>query len=350
MNTLEVKDLNISFDGKNILNGVNFHIHPGEIVCLLGASGSGKSTALRCIAGFETPQRGQITLKDKVLFDSKSNTFIPPHFRKIGMVFQDYALFPHLNLRKNIAFGLKNMGKEAQKKRVDELLALINLTDYAQHYPHQISGGMQQRVALARALAPKPDLILLDEPFSGLDTALRQSLSKEVRALLKEEGISAILVTHDQHEAFAMCDKIGILHYGVLQQWDTPQNLYFTPQTPYVAGFIGEGTLLNGTIEHKGGHAHINFGIGHIPLHANQNLNEGDNVKILLRPECLTFAKDSPIQLTLCEKDFLGDHWCCKVKSQCGQTLFVHCEHEIDAQVGEHVGVKVRTHEPTFFT
>lgn len=349
MNILEVKDLNISFDGKNILNGMSFHIHPGEIVCLLGASGSGKSTALRSVAGFEVPQKGKITLKDKVLFDSKNNTFIPPHFRKIGMVFQDYALFPHLNLRKNIAFGLKNMSKEAQKKRVDELLALINLTDYAQHYPHQISGGMQQRVALARALAPKPDLILLDEPFSGLDTALRQSLSKEVRSLLKEENISAILVTHDQQEAFAMCDKIGILHYGVLQQWDTPQNLYFTPKTPYVAGFIGEGTLLEGVICKKDGCKKIDFGIAQVDLHDQQNFENNTPVKILLRPEYLVFDDNSKTQFTLCEKDFLGDHWCCKVKSQCGQTLFVHCEHEINAQVGEHVGVKVRAHEPTFF-
>ena len=236
---LNVADLYLSFGRTAVLQGFGFDLEAGEIACLLGHSGCGKTTALRAVAGFEQPERGRIALQERTLSDGR--LFVPPHLRRIGMVFQDYALFPHLNVADNIAFGLSGHSAEARKARVAELLALIGLPDYGGHYPHQLSGGQQQRVALARALAPKPELVLLDEPFSNLDADLRTRLSKEVRSLLKQENTSALLVTHDQQEAFAMADKIGIMADGRLQQWDTPYNLYHNPATPAIAGYIGHG-------------------------------------------------------------------------------------------------------------
>nr|UOP05657.1 ABC transporter ATP-binding protein [Conchiformibius kuhniae] len=217
---------------------------------MLGHSGCGKTTALRCIAGFETAASGSIALNGRTLFSGSLN--VPPHQRRIGMVFQDYALFPHLNIAANVAFGIAKQPAAERKRRVDELLALIGLPDYGKHYPHQLSGGQQQRVALARALAPRPDLILLDEPFSSLDADLRTRLSQEVGKLLKQERTSAILVTHDQHEAFAMADKIGMMADGTLHQWDDPQTLYRRPATPAVAAFVGQGAWLTATADADG--------------------------------------------------------------------------------------------------
>ncbi|ELA09753.1 iron ABC transporter ATPase [Moraxella macacae 0408225] len=242
---LNVTDLSVEFDKRPILTNFNFNLLDGEIACLLGASGCGKTTALRCVAGFLTPNRGKIVLNDRPLFDAKIN--LPAHKRHIGMVFQDYALFPHLTVADNIGFGLHGFSKTVKQQRIDEMLSFIGLTSHKKHYPHELSGGQQQRIALARALAPRPKLILLDEPFSNLDTDLRTHLSKEIRQLLKQEQVSAIMVTHDQQEAFAMADKIGVVNEGKIQQWDKPQNLYHYPANRFVAKFIGQGTLLDTT-------------------------------------------------------------------------------------------------------
>lgn len=243
--SLVVDNLALAFD-KVIFEQVSFELADGEIACLLGASGCGKTSILRCILGFNTPHAGDI------LLDGVSQTLVPPHKRGIGMVFQDYALFPHLSVADNIAFGLTQAGRtQAQgltakdkNARVQELLALIKLNEFANRYPHELSGGQQQRVALARAIAPSPKFVLLDEPFSNLDVALRQNLCDEVQALLKSQGIGAILVTHDQNEAFAMADKIGVMANGRLCSWDTPMQLYHKPPNKLTAGFIGEGAIL----------------------------------------------------------------------------------------------------------
>jgi iron(III) transport system ATP-binding protein len=199
-----------------VVKDLSFQLHPGEIGCLLGASGCGKTTVLRLIAGFETPTQGTIHLQDTVV--GAPRHCVPAERRNIGMVFQDYALFPHLSVAGNIGFGLR--GTAAAPRRIDELLAVVGLVGQGHKYPHELSGGQQQRVALARALAPRPHLLLLDEPFSNLDVELRERLSLEVRAILKETGTAAILVTHDQHEAFAVADVVGIMHAGRIEQWD----------------------------------------------------------------------------------------------------------------------------------
>jgi iron(III) transport system ATP-binding protein len=218
----------------------------GDIGCLLGPSGCGKTTALRCIAGFEPVQSGEIRIAGDVV--SRPGTLLAAEKRRIGMVFQDYALFAHLTVAGNVGFGLTDRHQPAGKARVDELLALVGLAAHAQKYPHQLSGGQQQRVALARALAPRPRLILMDEPFSNLDVELRERLSIEVRDILKREATTALIVTHDQNEAFSLADWVGVMHQGCIQQWDTPYNLYHQPANRFVADFVGQGAMLTGDV------------------------------------------------------------------------------------------------------
>ena len=219
---LSLTDLSCGYADQPIVQQLNLHLNSGDIGCLLGPSGCGKTTTLRAIAGFEPILKGSITLAGEVI--SRPKFTLAPEKRRIGMVFQDYALFPHLSVEKNIAFGIR---KHPDAERItQELLELVKLGGLGKRYPHELSGGQQQRVALARALAPEPRLLLLDEPFSNLDGELRRRLSQEVRDILKHRGTSAILVTHDQEEAFAMSDSIGVFNKCRLEQWDSPFNLY----------------------------------------------------------------------------------------------------------------------------
>ena len=233
---LEVNNINCRYDNKVIIESLSFSVRKGEIVSLLGPSGCGKTTALRAIAGFEPIYHGDIKLNGNLLSSPEST--IAPEKRGVGMVFQDYALFPHLTVEKNIAFGLHQLDSAARAAAVKESLSLVRLEGYDKQYPHQLSGGQQQRVALARALAPRPPLLLMDEPFSNLDTEMRRSLSIEVREILLKSKVSAILVTHDQQEAFTVADKTGVMNHGQLQQWDTPENLLQQPASDFVRNFI----------------------------------------------------------------------------------------------------------------
>src|SRR6185436_11370528 len=237
---LEVENLRHAYGEQEVVRGLSFVLARGAIGCLRGPSGCGKTTVLRCIAGFETPSAGRILLNGAVV--SSAETSLPPEKRRIGMVFQEHALFPHLTAAKNIVFGISKEGNSAE--RVRELAALTGITEFLEKYPHELSGGQQQRVALARALAPRPDLLLLDEPFSNLDVDLRERLSAEVREIIKASGATAVLVTHDQQEAFAMADEIGVLHEGRIQQWASAYDLYHRPVNRFVADFVGQGVFL----------------------------------------------------------------------------------------------------------
>jgi len=221
---------------------LSLNLSKGSIACLLGASGSGKTTVLRAIAGFEPLRAGSIELDGTVL--SNASTRIAPEHRRVGMMFQDYALFPHLSVERNIGFGLRRWDKRRRSTRVEELLELVGLQGSGHRYPHELSGGQQQRVALARALAPEPELLLLDEPFSNLDVDTREHLAFEVRDILKKMGHTAILVTHNQAEAFAIADRIGIMQDGVIVQWDTPYGLHNNPANAFVANFIRREALM----------------------------------------------------------------------------------------------------------
>lgn len=243
---LNIDSIHLAYPGptglKSVVNNLSFSLSSGEIGCLLGASGCGKTTVLRAIAGFEPVRSGQISLGDRVL--SSADDWIEPEERHVGMMFQDYALFPHLTVEKNISFGLRRHPRAFQSKRVHQMLELVGLTDKTKQYPHELSGGQQQRVALARALAPNPSLLLLDEPFSNLDVDTRERLAFEVRDILKETGVTALLVTHNQAEAFAIADKIGIMHQGGIVQWDTPYGLHHSPINDFVADFIRRQCLV----------------------------------------------------------------------------------------------------------
>lgn len=226
-----------------VVENLNLEMDQGHIGCLLGASGCGKTTVLRAIAGFEPLRTGKISLDGQVI--STPHYTLEPEHRNVGMMFQDYALFPHLSVAKNVGFGLRRLDKQARQERVDELLELVGLSDMANRYPHEISGGQQQRVALARALAPKPDLLLLDEPFSNLDVDTRERLAFEVRDILLKTGLTAILVTHNQAEAFAIADRIGVMNKGEIIQWDSAYGLHHNPVNDFVADFIRREALIS---------------------------------------------------------------------------------------------------------
>ncbi|MGY1457387.1 MULTISPECIES: ABC transporter ATP-binding protein [unclassified Luteimonas] len=225
-----------------VVDELSLSLPAGHIGCLLGASGCGKTTVLRAVAGFEPVLAGSIEVRGRRV--AAPGLMLPPEQRSVGMMFQDYALFPHLDAATNVAFGLRALSRDARRARVEEMLELVGLADRGGAYPHELSGGQQQRVALARALAPGPALLLLDEPFSNLDTDTRQHLAAELRDLLKASGATVLMVTHDQGEAFAMADQIGVMDGGRILQWDGAEALYRRPQDRFVAGFIGRGTLV----------------------------------------------------------------------------------------------------------
>nr|WP_275066994.1 ABC transporter ATP-binding protein [Achromobacter spanius] len=242
---LEIEHLSLAYDTpkglKPVVQDLSLGLPVGHIGCLLGESGCGKTTVLRAIAGFEPVRAGRILLDGTVI--SSPTEQVAPEHRRVGMMFQDYALFPHLTVALNVAFGLRKLPRAERARRVEEMLTLVGLAHAANSYPHEISGGQQQRVALARALAPSPDLLLLDEPFSNLDVDTRERLAFEVRDILKTTGHTAILVTHNQAEAFAIADRIGVMTQGSIAQWDTPYNLHHRPSNDFVRDFIRREAL-----------------------------------------------------------------------------------------------------------
>ncbi len=330
---LQLNDISLSYGAHTVIDHIDLQLQEGEIGCLLGSSGCGKTTLLRSIAGFEQPSQGQIRVRDRVVNDHC--TSIPPEQRNIGMVFQDFALFPHLSVRKNIAFGLHQLNKADTDTRVNELLNIIGLADTADKYPHQLSGGQQQRVALARALAPKPDLLLLDEPFSSLDVELREQLAAEVAAIIRHEGITAILVTHDQQEAFAMADKVGLLHQGKMIQWDTPYNLYHQPTTQYAANFIGQGVMIPGKVLDA---QTIKTALGEIHGKVPEGCQQDCPVDVLIRPDDIIHDDSSHHQLEIIDRVFRGAEFLYTLKlSEEDSVLCItpsHHNHPVHSQLG----------------
>lgn len=336
--TLVVSNLSVAFDKKQIFDEVGFTLKEGQIGCLLGQSGCGKTTVLRSLMGFCEPQSGCIILDNQKIFEANS-CFVPAYLRQIGMVFQDYALFSHLTVAKNICFGIQKLPKAQQQQRLDELLALMDMRDFAKRYPHELSGGQQQRVALARALAPKPKLLLLDEPFSNLDVELRATLSFEIRRLLKSQNITAILVTHDQTEAFLMSDVVGVMAHGKLQQWDTPTTLYQKPATQAVASFVGEGVLLPIQDQREGD---VLTALGWVACDSdgdNNNIHPSTKTHLLVRPEAVK-VNDSGVPATLQRCDFRGSYWQAWLRLEQGEQLLMHLPIEYNYQIGQPLRVR----------
>ena len=332
---LEMKDVSQAYAQQWVVKDLSLTLHKGEIGCLLGASGCGKTTVLRTIAGFEPLLRGRIVLNDQVV--SRQHLTIPPAKRAIGMVFQDYALFPHLTLFENVAFGLRNLERAERIVRVTEMLELVGLDQDHARYPHEISGGQQQRVALARALAPKPELLLMDEPFSNLDVALRERLSIEVRDILKAYGATALFVTHNQHEAFAVADRIGVMADGALLQWDDAHSLYHCPANRRVAAFVGEGMFLPGMVQEAGT---IETGLGVLDgVHCAEGERRGP-VDVLIRPEDVVHDDASPVKATVVRRNFRGANVLYTLRLHSGDLVQAlvpsHCDHG----PGERIGIR----------
>ncbi|AXS41521.1 ABC transporter ATP-binding protein [Breoghania sp. L-A4] len=288
---LIAKSVSKSFGGTRVLENLDLHIGRGEFVSLLGPSGCGKTTLLRMIAGLLPVDDGSITLGGKVI------SGLPPHQRNVGVVFQNYALFPHLTVRDNIAFGLRARGGKSAdvEKTVSRFLDLIKLPDIADRYPSGLSGGQQQRVAVARALAPHPDILLLDEPFSALDRKLREGMQIELKALLRDLGITSVFVTHDQDEALVMSDRIAVMNAGVIEQFGTPSEIYRTPRSRFVLDFIGASSQLAGTVS-RGEGGRLAVSVGDAMVTAPGHFRTGADVVVAVRPEDISIraAGDTP--------------------------------------------------------
>jgi len=330
---VEMKNVYQAYDEDLIIKNLSFCVEKGSIGCLLGQSGCGKTTALRTIAGFEKIVDGEILLNGKTV--SSKGWSLPPEKREIGMVFQDYALFPHLTIFKNIAIGLGHLTKTEKIKIISKVLETVHLEEYKDKYPHEISGGQQQRVALARALARMPKLILMDEPFSNLDINLREKISMEVRGILKEYGITALLVTHNQNEAFAIADEIFVMKNGELQQWDSAFNIYHKPANKFVAEFIGEGVLLNGIItENK----EVSTALGLIKGEFSDTFERGAAVDILVRPEDIIHSDESNMKAKMLSKAFRGESILYTLQLENGEKILClassHHEHPIGTMIG----------------
>lgn len=280
--SLKIENANLSFGSKQVLFDVSFDVADGEFLCMLGPSGCGKTTTLRIAAGLEAPETGTVTINGEVV--SNGRDVLAPEHRNVGFLFQDYALFPHLNVADNVAFGLRGKTGIAIDKRVSEVLQQVRMSDYANHHPHELSGGQQQRIALARALAPKPSVILLDEPFSGLDAALRAEVRDETLHVLKSSGVSAMMVTHDPEEAMFMGDKIVLMKDGRVVQVGSPVDLYCQPVDRFAASFFGEVNVLQGRVEH----GRVKTPLGEV---RTTDLADGQAVDILIRPEGIKLVR-----------------------------------------------------------
>jgi len=333
---IEIRELSLSIEGLSILNNISFNLGEIDIACLLGPSGCGKTSLLRCIAGFEKPNKGEVLIKGVIT--SKSNHHIPVEQRNVGMVFQDYVLFPHLNVTENIIFGLKNLGTKRVKERLWELIELLDLETHINKFPHQLSGGQQQRVALARAMAPRPSVLLLDEPFSSLDIELREQLAHELRSILKQDGITTIMVTHNQLEAFAMADVIGVMIGGKLKQWDTAFNLYHMPKTSDVADFVGEGVFIPGEVING---EEVKTDIGNIKGFIPHNLEKGAKVRVLIRPDDILHDDDSEITAYVRNKVFRGAEFLYTLEMENGSYVQSLVPSHHDHPVNEPIGIKL---------
>ena len=334
---LTLNNVSVAYQKIEAVQDVSFELGVGQIGCLLGPSGCGKTSVLRAIAGFEMLSAGQIYLRDKLV--SAKNSLVEPEKRRIAVVFQDYALFPHLTVAQNIAFGLHTQTNSQKLERVTELLILVGLPGYNRRYPRALSGGQQQRVALARALAAKPDLLLLDEPFSSLDTELRDELAKELRSILKHEKTTALMVTHDQNEAFAMADVIGVINKGRLLQWTDAYTLYHRPINRFVAKFIGDGVFLSATVDNDN---KLNSALGVFSINSASGFKSGEKVVFLVRPDDIIHDDESKTLAKVLNRAFQGSHILYQLEVQHvgrAKVLCLALSHH-DHQLNELIGIR----------
>jgi len=341
---IELLEVGHAYGNHVVVGGLSLSLAKGSIGCLLGPSGCGKTTVLRCIAGFERIRAGEIRMNGIPV--STATTHVPTEKRRVGIVFQDYALFPHLTVQANVAFGLHRLPGLERRQRVSQMLEVTGLRSMVGRYPHELSGGQQQRVALARALAPQPDLLLLDEPFSNLDVDLRERLSLEVRDILKVQSSTAIMVTHDQHEAFAMADEIGVMADGRVQQWDSAYNIYHRPSNRFVADFVGQGVFLPGRVS-RDGRVEIELGVldGEVRVTA---LASGDKppgleLEVLLRPDDVVHDDASPTRAQVLHKAFRGAEILYTLRLASGAHVLSLVPSHHNHALGDFIGIRLET-------
>lgn len=332
---LDVSNVSASHMALDILKRTNLQVNAHDIVCLLGPSGCGKTTLLRSIAGLHAIDQGSIEVEGSIISTPKHS--LAPEARNIGMMFQDLALFPHLTIYDNVAYGIRKQQKSYVQQQVNHVLNLVEI-DVKHHrkYPHELSGGQQQRVALARALAPKPSILLLDEPFSSLDPDLREQLATQVREILKHEKMTAVLVTHDQHEAFAVADWVGVMEHGKIVQFDTPYNIYHEPVSRFVADFVGLGNLIPATVLDS---HHIETVFGKLNGTIDPAFKEGELVDLLVRPDDIPHDDTSPVTAIVEGKRFLGAEFLYTLRLPNGHSVLCYAPSHHDHEIGKPLGI-----------
>ena len=340
---LKIDQVDVRYPGqaRPAVQDASLGLRAGDIGVLIGPSGCGKTTLLRAVAGLEHVSAGEIRLGGELV--SSTHKHLPPEARRIGMVFQDYALFPHLDVARNVGFGLRHLNAADRASRVAQVLALVDLAGSEKRFPHELSGGQQQRVALARAMSPQPHLLLLDEPFSNLDVDLRERLAHELRGILKAAGATALFVTHDQLEAFAIGDQIGVMHDGRLHQWDDAYSLYHRPATRFVADFIGHGVFVPARIVHRGGGAQVETPLGVLGNLTDCPLPDAypdGHCDLLLRADDIVHDDNAPTKAQIVRKAFRGSEFLYTLKLTSGETVMAHVPSHHNHRVGEWIGIR----------
>ena len=339
---LQAQDVSVRYSRggavRPAVDGVSLSLAAGEIGVLLGPSGCGKTSLLRAVAGLERPSAGRIAMDGEVLDDVAAGRCVAAEQRRIGMVFQDFALFPHMSVADNVAYGLHGLARARRRERVAEMLELVGLAHAASRAPHQLSGGQQQRVALARALAPAPRLLLLDEPFSSLDVELRERLAHDVRQILRRHGTTALVVTHDQLEAFAMGDAIGVMNQGRLEQWGDAYTLYHHPASRFVAQFLGHGVLAPARVVTDAQGHRVETPLGALEPQAGVP-GEGE-CDVLLRADDVVHDDASPLKARIERKAFRGAEFLYTLRLPGGEQVLAHVPAHHDHQVGEWIGIR----------
>ena len=325
---ISAQDVTVRFGDVAALRGFNLDVPIGSLVALVGPSGCGKTTALRSIAGFQTIDSGFISVRDRVV--AASDTNVAPEKRRVGMVFQEFALFPHISVGENVGYGVRGADRV---QRVAETLKLVSLTGYEDRFPHELSGGEQQRVALARALAPRPDVVLLDEPFSNLDAPQRERMRRELKRIIRTAGVTALFVTHDQAEALAIADHIAVMRDGVVVQAGSPDDVYVEPVSPWVATFLGDAALFTGIA--AGGV--VSTRVGAIPT----EFPDGTEVQVMVRPEWVRPRRQDNGSGRIVDREFYGHDQQVEIELANGSTVDALVAGRANLHIGDRVSVEV---------
>jgi iron(III) transport system ATP-binding protein len=325
---ISARDLHVSFAGVRALDGFSLDVPTGSLVALLGPSGCGKTTALRSIAGFQQVDAGTIEIRGREV--TGSDAFVPPEKRRVGMVFQEFALFPHINVAENVGYGVRGADRV---QRVSETLKLVGLVGYDNRFPHELSGGEQQRVALARALAPEPDVVLLDEPFSNLDAPKREQMRRELRRIIHTAGVTAVFVTHDQAEALAIADLVAVMRDGRVVQSGAPDEVYGAPTSPWIARFLGDAVIFDGVVSH--GAVTTPFGA------VGAGLADGTPAQVMIRPEWVLPTQSATGQGKIIDREFYGHDQRVEIRMLGGASIEALVSGRVPMRIGDTVDVEI---------